>query len=74
MASTPKKTPTTSAKKKSAPKKKPPAKKPEREMPEDIWEQLPNESADQYTKFCLYRDMAYDGKPEKPHLDISELA
>lgn len=33
-------------------------------MPEDIWEQLPTESADQYTKFCLYRDMAYDGKPE----------
>jgi len=62
--STQKKKPATSTKKKPAPKKKPPAKKPEREMPEDIWEQLPNESADQYTKFCLYRDMAYDGKPE----------
>lgn len=64
MASTQKKTPAASTKKKPAPKKKQPAKKPEQEMPEDIWEQLPNESADQYTKFCLYRDMAYDGKPE----------
>lgn len=60
MATTPKKKPATSTKKKTAPKKQP-----EREMPEDIWEQIPNESVDQYTKFCLYRDMAYDGKPEQ---------
>lgn len=60
MATTPKKKSATSTKKKTAPKKQP-----EHEMPEDIWEQLPNESADQYTKFCLYRDMAYDGKPEQ---------
>lgn len=59
MANTQRKQPTkNTAKKRTAPKKQP-----EREMPDDIWEQLPNESADQYTKFCLYRDMAYDGKP-----------
>ena len=30
---------------------------PEPEMPEDIWEQIPGENADQYAKFCAYRDM-----------------
>ena len=57
MATT-KKTATTTAKKKSSTKKKPAD-----VMPEDIWEKIPGESADQYAKFCGYRDMAYqDGK------------
>ena len=59
-------------KKKEEPKKKAPVKKPqtkkkapEPEMPENIWEQLPTETVNQYMQFCLYRDMAYSGKPEE---------
>jgi len=62
MAET-KKTTTKKATTKTSTKKKAPAKKPEPEMPEDIWEQIPGENADQYAKFCAYRDMAYqDGR------------
>ena len=39
-------------------------KKPENPMPENIWEQWPGEDAEQYMKFCGYRDMAYEGNPE----------
>lgn len=66
MATTQGKKPGTAKKpttKKPATTKKKPQEAPE--MPEDIWEQLPGETADHYTKFCLYRDMAYDGKPEQ---------
>lgn len=72
MATTTKKTGTGATKSKAADKKtaakktppKQPKKKPEQEMPENIWEKLPTENADQYAKFCLYRDMAYQGTPE----------
>lgn len=37
--------------------------KPIEEMPEDIWEQFPDETGNQYAQFCAYRDMAYqDGR------------
>lgn len=55
---TAKKATATTAKKKTSTKKKA-----IEEMPEDIWEKIPGENADQYAKFCAYRDMAYqDGK------------
>lgn len=55
---------TTAKKKPAAKKKTTKAKKEPAELPEDIWEQWPEERADQYLKFCAYRDMAYEGRPE----------
>lgn len=47
------------AKGRTSTKKKPAV----REMPDDIWEQLPDENGNQYAQFCAYRDMAYqDGR------------
>ena len=43
------------------------------EIPENIWEQWPGESALQYTRFCYYRDMAYEQSPEKQDLTKSTI-
>ncbi|MCD8308905.1 MAG: hypothetical protein LUD19_03540 [Clostridia bacterium] len=72
MAARTQKTGAGDEKKPKASKSTPAAKKPRKtaqnapqhEMPENIWEMLPTENADQYAKFALYRDMAYQDAPE----------
>jgi hypothetical protein len=60
---------------KKAKSKKPVKKRsePKREIPEDIWEQWPDENALQYSRFCYYRDMAYEQAPEKQDIEKSTV-
>ena len=37
----------------------------ERPLPDNLWEQWPEENSDHYARFCMYRDMAYENHPEE---------